>query len=640
MTKLALSTRKLGGGEPSRPADEARARGRASAPRLAAALAGLGGLAGLACSGAPVTPSHFSKSWQNDGGRSFAAVEERLRAAPVTTPAPLALGLTREGLTALPLGGEPGWTHAAALDARPAVAGQLVVFTAEGELTALDATTGRKLWSVATDGRALRGAADNGELTVATLGGARGGRSLFLVVDRDGNVVQSLQTEEELGTPAVLGAVAFVPWGHQYVSALELPSGLEAARLLLRDQVTQARVLGDALYFGEERVLRFDAEAPRAAEGGGRVLGLPPTRLPGAPTWLGPGDRVWAPEATARDRLRLYALPSVTTATGVSSDVFAASYFPVLLGMSADREAPSRLRWATRMPSDTLGGAAARGGFVVCDDAGNVRVLAAETGTTVRELSFGTPLVGCVVEAGALTLPTRGTQAPAASDESPAAASASPDAFRHQALRLLRDPDSRLAPVQALLLEEVLAEDTAASTALLIALASDAQAPREVRAKARAMLATRRAGVDAMLAELSRHYDYLAGTAEGPPVAPLAQALAATGEKRAAPLLAAHLNDPADSPEDVAAAARALETLATEAELGELRVFFALYRATASDERMAAAVVSAARALLRVGNERDRDSVQQALRDPLTHASVRRALELYFATEPGEAQGG
>jgi outer membrane protein assembly factor BamB len=129
-----------------------------------------------------------------------------------------------------------------------------------------------------------------------------------------------------------------------------------------------------------------------------------------------------------------------------------------------------------------------------------------------------------------------------------------------------------------------------------------------------------------MLSALSRHYDFVSGALLPPPVGPLADALAQSGEVRAAPLLAKHLNDPANSAEDVAHAARALVQLATPAEYEDLRTFFALYRATADDESLVAAVVACAEAVLRVGGEAGREVVERAAQDPLTQSDVRRAL--------------
>jgi hypothetical protein len=167
--------------------------------------------------------------------------------------------------------------------------------------------------------------------------------------------------------------------------------------------------------------------------------------------------------------------------------------------------------------------------------------------------------------------------------------------------------------------------DEAQVTAALIDAASDPQAPAAERTEARRRLSLRRSGADQMLAALERHEDVTAGLR--PPVGALADALAAMQEKRAAPLLAHQLNEPANSPEDVERAARALTTLATPAEIGDLKVFFSLYHATADDEALVRAVVSVGETLLRIGGESERALIERAAGDPLTHPGVRRGLE-------------
>jgi hypothetical protein len=57
-----------------------------------------------------------------------------------------------------------------------------------------------------------------------------------------------------------------------------------------------------------------------------------------------------------------------------------------------------------------------------------------------------------------------------------------------------------------------------------------------------------------------------------------------------------------------------------------LRTFFALYRATADEEALVAAVISCAQALLRVGGDSGRALVERAAQDPLTQSDVRLAL--------------
>jgi outer membrane protein assembly factor BamB len=128
------------------------------------------------------------------------------------------------------------------------------------------------------------------------------------------------------------------------------------------------------------------------------------------------------------------------------------------------------------------------------------------------------------------------------------------------------------------------------------------------------------------LKALADHYDFLDDVLRPPPVGPLADALAAMGAKEAAPLLARHLNDPANTPDDVERAARALAQIATPKELDELRTFFSLYRATADQQELVNAVISAARALLAVGGDAERQLVERAAEDPLTHPDVKRGL--------------
>jgi outer membrane protein assembly factor BamB len=168
--------------------------------------------------------------------------------------------------------------------------------------------------------------------------------------------------------------------------------------------------------------------------------------------------------------------------------------------------------------------------------------------------------------------------------------------------------------------------DDAEVTATLIDVASDPATPAPEQREARRRLALRRSGAEQMLAALDHHDDLASG--RRPPVGALADALAAMEERRAAPLLAHQLNEPSNSPEDVERAARALTTLATPAEVDDLKVFFSLYHATADDEALVRAVVAVAETLLRVGGEPERALVERATSDPLTHPGIRRGLEM------------
>jgi hypothetical protein len=108
-------------------------------------------------------------------------------------------------------------------------------------------------------------------------------------------------------------------------------------------------------------------------------------------------------------------------------------------------------------------------------------------------------------------------------------------------------------------------------------------------------------------------------------------------ETRAAPLLAEQLNDPANSASDVEHAARALESLATPEQAEALSTFLSLYRATADQPELVAAVVSVARALVRVGGAQGADQVKQAANDPLTLPEIKRQLRELEPDTPRDA---
>ena len=97
--------------------------------------------------------------------------------------------------------------------------------------------------------------------------------------------------------------------------------------------------------------------------------------------------------------------------------------------------------------------------------------------------------------------------------------------------------------------------------------------------------------------------DFLHDVLSPPPVGPIADALAGMKDRRGAGALAAHLNDPADTSDDAKRAARALVEIGGTSELPEIERFFALYRTSAIDDDLVAAVDNAAAALLHIGGD-------------------------------------
>ncbi len=578
-----------------------------AAPWIGAASLALALAAG--CGGGQTQGAAFDPRWANDGGAGIAELQRQLGPAPAPIGADVVVGVAGEGaaaeLVGAPLGGGATWTFRHALDARPAVAGSVVVGLGRGELFALDARTGRLLWKRNAGGR-LRGAGDDGRTTVVSLASTTGrGGSAILAITHEGEVVRQIEDRQAIGVPAVVGRYAFLPWQGQYVTVFDLQSGDEVARALLRTEVSRAFTLGGAVYFGGAAATRLDERIRFGAEGKASTAALPARELPGAPRWMAPGAEVLETAATAGDKVRLYARPTASGEAAIEGDRYAATYFRIAVGLDARS---GRVAWAHAGSADFLGGAAYAGGFALCDARGDVTLLDAKQGAAAASVSLGRDLDACVVQADGLAAP-------------PAAAKA-PEPLHVQLERVVTMPEAELTAIQRVLLAELAAMPFEDVTRALIAVAGADRSSPLLLEDARSALAARRNGASFMLEALGRRYDFLAGQDRPPPVGPLADALAAMSERRAAPLLARHLHDPATDAADLRRVAAALAALAGPEELPALRTFLALYRGV-GDDALDEAVVSVAEALMKVGGA---DLVAAAAEDPYTAPAVKERI--------------
>jgi len=488
-----------------------------------------------------------------------------------------------------------------------------------GKVTALRGQTGQVLWTVDAAPMKLRGAADDGQRSVLSLGTEGMNKSRLLVVDRSGKVGVDQAASTPLGRPAARAGIGFVPWGGQYVSAIDLATGNEVGRLLSRDLPSHALDRAGTLYFGQFSLVRFDDRIKYTEAFQATRFTFKPRTLPGTPVWLGSGFDLPAVDHSARVKIRLFAAPE-STPDGVklASGSYAGSYFRAVYGFAGQ---DGHLLWADALTADVVGGGPAASGFVFCDETGKLHLYDASGGSAVGP-DLGQKLFGCTVAAGSLKIEgeARGTLA---------------SQIEHSFERL--DPD--MASAEALLIAELGKLDDPEVTRILIALADEPRVPPVQREAARRLLAKRKNGTEYMLAALARHYDYVTG-AEPPPVGPLADALGALRDARGAGPLARQLNDPANSTDDVVRAAKALELIASSAETKELSTFFALYHATADEPALVSAVLSVASALVRVGGAEGRALVQRAATDPLTQADVQQGLARLVAPKPAAPTSG
>lgn len=575
---------------------------RIHAASLATALA-------ASCGGGQTQGLAFDPRWANDNGAAIHEIARQLADEKIPPGADVAIGVIddRDGtaLVGVPLRGGKAWTYPHALDSRPVVAGTVVVGLGRGQLFALDAATGRPLWTRTAGGR-LRGAGDDGRTTVISLMSTTGRGSAVLAITHDGEVIRQIEDRQAIGAPAIAGRYAFLPWQGQYVTVFDLQSGEEVARALLRTEVSRAFAVGGALFFGGAAATRVDDHVRFAARGLASTVTLPARDLPGEPRWMVPGTEVLAPTATASDKVHLYARPSASGPPAIDGGRFVATYFRVAIGFDA---VSGRVTWAHTAKDDFLGGAAYAGGFALCDTRGRVTFLEGTHGAAIAEASLGRPIAACIVQVDGYTPPRR----------TPAAA---PDPLSVQLARVVTMPAAELTAIQRVLLQDLAALPDDTVTQALIDLASSPRTSPLLLEDARRALAARRSGAPLMLAALRRRYDFLADVLRPPPVGPLATALAAMGERRAAPMLARHLNDPSTPTGDLEQVAASLSTIASLDELPALKTFFALYRGV-EDEALAGAVVRVAEALMKLGGA---DIVARAAQDSYTSPTVKPQL--------------
>jgi outer membrane protein assembly factor BamB len=552
------------------------------------------------CGGGQTQGAAFEAQWQSDDGVAIGKLEQKLAKVIIPVGADVAVAVAGpETLLGLPLDGGAAWSFKHALDSRPAVAGTVVVGLGAGRLFALDAVTGKELWQRDAEG-ALRGVGDDGKTTVVSIAARSGAGSVVLAVTRDGHVIRQIEDAAAIGVPAVVDGYAFLPWQGQYVTAYDLAGGDEEARALLRTPTSRAFTTAGALFFGEVAATRFDDRIRLAGAGQASTVSLTRPELPGAPKWMTPGADPPPLTANAADEIRLYARPTRAGAIAIDGDRFAATYYRVALGFAASTGA---IAWAHLHDAVFLGGDAYAGGVALCDAHGKVTFLDADTGAVSGSGSFGRPIEACVVQAD-------GVKKAAAPAEKPLAA---------QIAACVESPEQELATIQRFLLRELIAQKDAWVTKALVDLVTNARTSPALAKEARGALAGRTNGQAYMLAALERHVGAKI-------VAPLADALAAMNERSAAPLLAKHLIDPTSAPDDVAHAAAALATLATKDEAPILKTFFATHRVSRGlerEDRVDAAVVSVAQALVRLG---EGSVVAAAAADPSTSPAVKEKI--------------
>lgn len=579
------------------------------------------------CGGAQGFQKGFDTGWAS-GGRSEAAVLERLQKAPAPAVLPAAVGVTGRGLVGRSLPDGKRWEYTGEVDTLPVLSGGAVAISGGGVVTLIDVKSGEVIWNdVPSGGRLLESMAYDGQRALLVLADPDDSRPDLLLsvlakskgpnatgATPGGTATHTGEIEKErrvtseaaIGRPAALPGLALVPWNAEYLTALDLGSGEPIGVLRVPNAATAVQasargflLLGRGAVAVDEHLL--DDKPPKP-------LTLPRRKLPGNPAW--PGDGAQTQPARSQGVAVLARPERRGSKLELAGGAYASAFHRVVLGFDAKK---GNLRWATYFLRDIMGGSATDQSATLCLEDGSIWRLSWKDGARAPSGGLEARLRACVVEA----------------DPRPVTATVAEPLVSQIATTLINTgPD--MAPVHGLLLDELSKNPSGEVTGILLDIAQSPSASADLADRAAKRIGQRRKGTGPLIAALEASPDGESAK-RPPPLSPIANALSAMNAKKAAGPLAAHLLDPRASVNDQLAIARALYKLADENQTKALGDYFSLYRAAASEPELAEAVLSVAETLWRVGGREGRSWVTNAARDPMTHPTVRAGLERLLA---------
>lgn len=600
-----------------------------------------------ACASTAVFRGDFSLQRAASTAAEIGAVAERVALTRASATPPLAVLVDADPSTGFAIHALPSGQRLARVDARlqsrPWIAGDLVLARVGSEVVAWG-TDGQRRWAVPDGGTDLVGAARDGDLVALTLGGAGVSRrnGTLLVVDASRGAVRMRRADgHAFGVPAIAGDDVALPWDGQNVSILSVREDREVARVRSRDDVIGwARREGPSLWFGARSLYRLDRAASAGTREAATRFAFTRDDLPGAAPFAPDGYTSLRAGVDARERVRLLWRPDPSGAGArVAGATVYALFHQVVFGMDPQDGA---VRWAYLHRGDLVGAEATAQGAVLADADGDVMLLDARDGRVAWRVAAGARSSQAVLQVPVDAVFSGGGEA---------AARPRVDAL----LAVARSTETRLLPARTFAVRALAAIDEPAASAALVQVLVDAAAPPELRSLAGDALARRTNTTEALRAALETHYDFVRGTA-APPSGQLARGVATAADRRATPLIAAHLLDPATPTAELPALAAALRELGDPSAVPMLDEFVRRYHADigrvvppggtdAIEERdlgeqqhIDAALEQAVEALARLAGPRAERLLARVEAHPTTPEPVRAAAARALAVVRAAAQ--
>ncbi|MFH1434384.1 MAG: PQQ-binding-like beta-propeller repeat protein, partial [Pseudomonadota bacterium] len=515
------------------------------------------------------------------------------------------------------------------LSSAPAIGEGKVVFNSDGDIVALSAATGERLWARAFKQPFVFGFAFDGGRIFVTGGNTDGGspatgrKGLVMALDASsGSRLWSTSADKMFGAPAAAEGYVFVPWDRQAVSIIDAQEGKETCRFIRKDSMVDFVVSGPGgVYYGSSKdVQKLTKESLAGTKTEAGTFEVDQKIMPGNPRVFPDTYREshYESGAEARNRI-LWTLSGKEGAgsIGFAGDMYFFVFYRYVVGFDTGDRLP---RWVYMSDAQIATSSPAGDGILVLAADGSMTYVDAETGTSgvlwQKEISTQSAFFG------------------ATGFEPPALDKKEPDLHRGL-VDMILDVDTQVLPLRKFGMKLLADLPDEMVTMDLVQVMASHELPKALRDEAAKLLRTRKGGSMFLVEALKQHQDFLSGTPP-PPSGAIAASLAETGEEAAAFLLIEHLGDhetPADELTEISAA---IVKLADKDAYEPLRNFLSMYHADSCMKFHPDVMVNVAAVVMKFGGEDGRKLVETIARDLKTPESLRYQLtELLDTGEEG-----
>jgi outer membrane protein assembly factor BamB len=514
--------------------------------------------------------------------------------------------------------GETLWNIDVAVDSRPAIGPDAVVFRSGDDVVAVDLGSGKRLWKKGLAAQNLYGFAFDSGMVFVTQGNTDGGVSatgrtgtIWALDEASGSKKWGMSVDKMLGGPAARAGMVFIPWDRQSISVLDARTGDELCRVLRRDGTVDYVEAGpEGVFYGSKSdIMRLTSRSAAGTKDGAAHLDFDPVEMPGQPPLHIDTFESDKSDHGARARIRLLWSPGTEKkedALALDSNVIYFLFYKYVIAIDTT---DGTTRWVHGSDEPIAWAEAGMGGVFYLEEDGGVMFLDAGD--------------GALGEIGAL-------------DGKPVSAGFDTGAFRPEApgepkklmwgLRdLVFDVDTQVLPLRKYALKLMADLPSETVTMDLLEVLRSSHVPKAMRDQAALMLRGREGGVDFLKDALQYHADYL-GDTTAPPVGAIASSLANAKEKSALPLLLSHLRDHETPTADLVELTEAIIELGDVSAVPDLERFLVMYHADSCLSTNIDILVNVAEAIVKFGGEEGKAKVNEIIADPYTGSVLKSKL--------------